>query len=219
MVAGLVRGLDHEDAARFSFLLATPIIFAAGVYKWNGTSWVFLGDGASSPETPAADSYYRLAEHDISAEATSGAGGDKAKVSIAGALALNLVSNHTEAIVPAGATVDAGTGDVTLKAKSNEEDGAKADSDAKSGKVGIGASAAIQVLTDNVTRAAIEDGASFSCATAGCGALTISAASHHDVGTDDKAGSAGGTVALPAARGLLSWKQPVWLVPRSLRAG
>jgi undecaprenyl-diphosphatase len=33
MVAGLVRGLDHEDSARFSFLLATPIIFAAGVYK------------------------------------------------------------------------------------------------------------------------------------------------------------------------------------------
>ena len=30
MVAGLVRGLDHEDAARFSFLLATPIILAAG---------------------------------------------------------------------------------------------------------------------------------------------------------------------------------------------
>jgi len=33
MVGGLVRGLDHEDAARFSFLLATPIILAAGVYK------------------------------------------------------------------------------------------------------------------------------------------------------------------------------------------
>ncbi len=33
MVAGLVRGLDHEDAARFSFMLATPIILAAGVYK------------------------------------------------------------------------------------------------------------------------------------------------------------------------------------------
>jgi undecaprenyl-diphosphatase len=33
MVAGLLRGLDHEDAMRFSFLLATPIIFAAGVYK------------------------------------------------------------------------------------------------------------------------------------------------------------------------------------------
>lgn len=33
MVAGLLRGLDHEDAVKFSFLLATPIIFAAGVYK------------------------------------------------------------------------------------------------------------------------------------------------------------------------------------------
>jgi len=33
MVAGLWRGLSHEDAARFSFLLATPIILAAGVLK------------------------------------------------------------------------------------------------------------------------------------------------------------------------------------------
>jgi len=33
IVAGLVRGLSHEDAARFSFLLATPIILAAGLYK------------------------------------------------------------------------------------------------------------------------------------------------------------------------------------------
>jgi undecaprenyl-diphosphatase len=33
MVAGLVRGLSHADAARFSFLLATPVILAAGVLK------------------------------------------------------------------------------------------------------------------------------------------------------------------------------------------
>jgi len=33
MIAGLARGLDHEDAARFSFLLATPIIFGAGLVK------------------------------------------------------------------------------------------------------------------------------------------------------------------------------------------
>ncbi len=33
MVAGLARGLDHEEAARFSFLLATPVILAAGVLK------------------------------------------------------------------------------------------------------------------------------------------------------------------------------------------
>jgi undecaprenyl-diphosphatase len=33
MAAGLLRGLDHEEAARFSFLLATPVILAAGVLK------------------------------------------------------------------------------------------------------------------------------------------------------------------------------------------
>ena len=33
MVAGLLGNLTHEGAARFSFLLATPIIFAAGVLK------------------------------------------------------------------------------------------------------------------------------------------------------------------------------------------
>jgi undecaprenyl-diphosphatase len=44
MVAGLVRGLDHEDAARFTFLLATPIIFAAGVYKLPDL-FGHLGDG------------------------------------------------------------------------------------------------------------------------------------------------------------------------------
>ena len=33
MVGGLVRGLSREDAARFSFLLATPVILAAGALK------------------------------------------------------------------------------------------------------------------------------------------------------------------------------------------
>jgi len=33
MVAGLLRGLTHEDAVKFSFMLATPVILAAGVYK------------------------------------------------------------------------------------------------------------------------------------------------------------------------------------------
>jgi undecaprenyl-diphosphatase len=33
MAAGLVAGLRHEEAARFSFLLATPIILAAGILE------------------------------------------------------------------------------------------------------------------------------------------------------------------------------------------
>jgi undecaprenyl-diphosphatase len=44
MVAGLIRGLDHEQAVRFAFMLATPIILAAGLLKipdFTGS----LGDG------------------------------------------------------------------------------------------------------------------------------------------------------------------------------
>jgi undecaprenyl-diphosphatase len=33
MVTGMARGLSREDAARFAFLLATPVILAAGVLK------------------------------------------------------------------------------------------------------------------------------------------------------------------------------------------
>jgi undecaprenyl-diphosphatase len=33
MTAGLARGMDNSDAARFGFLLATPPIFAAGLFK------------------------------------------------------------------------------------------------------------------------------------------------------------------------------------------
>jgi undecaprenyl-diphosphatase len=44
MVAGLRTGLSHADAARFSFLLATPVILAAGVLKLGDLAGP-LGDG------------------------------------------------------------------------------------------------------------------------------------------------------------------------------
>jgi undecaprenyl-diphosphatase len=44
MTAGLLRGLDHEDSARFAFLLATPIILAAGLFKLPDLTGP-LGDG------------------------------------------------------------------------------------------------------------------------------------------------------------------------------
>jgi undecaprenyl-diphosphatase len=43
-VGGLVRGLSREDAARFSFLLATPVILAAGALKLGDLSGP-LGNG------------------------------------------------------------------------------------------------------------------------------------------------------------------------------
>jgi undecaprenyl-diphosphatase len=45
MAAGLLKGLSHRDAARFSFLLATPVILAAGVLKIPSDLFGPLGNG------------------------------------------------------------------------------------------------------------------------------------------------------------------------------
>jgi undecaprenyl-diphosphatase len=48
MVSGMFRGLSREDAARFSFLLSTPVIFAAGALK-IGDLFGPLGKGIHGP--------------------------------------------------------------------------------------------------------------------------------------------------------------------------
>jgi undecaprenyl-diphosphatase len=44
MTAGLARGLDNEDSAHFAFLLATPVILAAGLFKLSDLTGP-LGNG------------------------------------------------------------------------------------------------------------------------------------------------------------------------------
>jgi undecaprenyl-diphosphatase len=53
MTAGLVRGMDHEDSARFAFLLATPIILAAGLFKVSDLTGP-LGNGVRGQALVAA---------------------------------------------------------------------------------------------------------------------------------------------------------------------
>ena len=53
MATGLARGLDNSDAARYGFLLATPIILAAGVYKFPDLTG-HLGNGIRGPAVIAA---------------------------------------------------------------------------------------------------------------------------------------------------------------------
>ena len=49
MTAGLARGLSQETAARFAFLLATPVILAAGLFKLPD----FLGATGAGVRVPA----------------------------------------------------------------------------------------------------------------------------------------------------------------------
>jgi len=53
MSTGLARGLDHSDAARFAFLLATPPILLAGLYKFGDLTGP-LGKGIRGPAVVAA---------------------------------------------------------------------------------------------------------------------------------------------------------------------
>jgi undecaprenyl-diphosphatase len=53
MTAGLLRGIDHEDSARFAFLLATPIILAAGLFKLSDLTGP-LGNGLRAQAFVAA---------------------------------------------------------------------------------------------------------------------------------------------------------------------
>jgi undecaprenyl-diphosphatase len=51
MVGGLLIGLRHEDAARFSFLLATPIIIGASVLEIPKLLHAPAGEGAGDLST------------------------------------------------------------------------------------------------------------------------------------------------------------------------
>ncbi len=53
MTTGLARGLDNADSARYAFLLATPIILAAGIFK-VGDLLGPLGDGVRGQALLAA---------------------------------------------------------------------------------------------------------------------------------------------------------------------
>ena len=54
MVGGLARGLSHRDAARFSFLLATPVILAAGLFKMPDSTWYPSARASLAKCSPAA---------------------------------------------------------------------------------------------------------------------------------------------------------------------
>ena len=155
--------------------------------------------------------------HTISADATAGAS-KTSDLGVAGALALNIVTASTQALVPAGATLVMHDGDVTVTAGYAEADvaGASANPTFKAcaqvlglpcliskkitgentdgAGVGIGASAAIQVLASTLTKAEIADGVSLT----GGHDVTISATSERWISTVAEAGSKGGTAISPA---------------------
>ena len=127
------------------------------------------------------------------ASSTSGGGGGK--VGISGSFALNFVTTTTEAVIKAGAVINAGKGDISLSASSNEVDDVVAKSKAEGGTVGVGASIGLNLLLSNPVRAEVEDTVTLN----GGGSLKIGANSIRLVKTNTSAGSASDTVAVSPA--------------------
>ena len=138
--------------------------------------------------------------HTFGVDAIAGAG--SGNVGVAGAVAINIVSDTTEAIVAAGAVVSAGTGNITLIAQNLRADVAAALGDAALGSgtsIGVGASVALNVLTTNITEAEVANGATLSGAG---GTVTLEATSAEAVTAMVTAGSAGTKVAVSPAVGI-----------------
>lgn len=129
------------------------------------------------------------------ASATSGAGGSK--VGIAGSLGLNLIDSDSDARIAGGAVVNVtGAGAVTLSADNQGSATVKAlpvDTGATGGKVGVGVSAAINVVANRAT-AELADGAVL----IGAGDLSLAANGVFATEAEAKAGAAGGVSVTPA---------------------
>lgn len=132
--------------------------------------------------------------HGIEAEAKSGAGAGK--VGLAGSLALNIADTSSQALVKSGADVDLRDGALTLQADNRSDSSAKAlpadDGGASGGKLGIGASVAVNVLAHRST-AEVQDTAILRQP----GGLSLTANGEFDTHTEAEAGAEGGIAITP----------------------
>ena len=131
----------------------------------------------------------------LDAEAKSGAGGTK--VGLAGSLALNIADTSSQALIKSGASVNANGGDVVLSADDRTSTTGKAlpadGGGASGGKVGIGASVAVNVVANRST-AEIQDTAQLT----NPGSVTLQANGAFDMLTQTEAGSQGGISITPS---------------------
>jgi hypothetical protein len=126
-------------------------------------------------------------QHLINAEAY--AGSSKASdVGVAGALAINLVEHHTEALV--GGVVVLSGGPLTLTATSDEKDVAKASGKVEGGgsSVGVGAAVALNIIVPSVVRAEVANGSS---TTGTASTIGVNATGTRTVETTAEGGTAG----------------------------
>ena len=164
------------------------IAAAVAIDKADITNDAVLPAGATVTANGATIHALMHSQHELSANATSGASGGS--VGLAGALAIEL--EDIETIASLSGTLDAGSGDVSIAAASDASSSASAlpaDGTTSASSVGIGASVALGIV-DDATTAQIDG------ALVGGGDVTLSATTVHGLAVHAKTGAAGGDVAI-----------------------
>ncbi len=111
------------------------------------------------------------------------------KVGVSGAVAINIVTDTSQALIETGASVAAGGGDVNVTSlnASTELTFAVPAGAATGDSLGVGASVALNIITNN-TQSEIENGAALT----GAGNVAVTANSSHTITTWGQNGAAGG---------------------------
>ncbi len=120
------------------------------------------------------------------ANSTSGSGATD--IGVAGAVAINIVSDTSQALIETGASVNAHRGDVSVTSANTSTDTTTGTplSPASGGSLGIGASLALNVISDT-TQSEVQDGAALTNA----GNVTVTAAGTHAIVTWSQNGASG----------------------------
>ncbi|MEN6567595.1 MAG: leukotoxin LktA family filamentous adhesin, partial [Veillonellales bacterium] len=148
--------------------------------KANGLKVTAQVDDANTP----------TAKNQLTTTVTSGAG-DAGKVGVAGALGVNLANLSSAAQIKKN--VDGDGGDITLQAVNNSDSTVTVSGGSSGGSVGIGASAAMNIIKQNSAQAQIVNDAGITNANN----ISIQASGVHTLDTEATAGAAGGTAVSP----------------------
>src|SRR6185295_8395997 len=168
----------------------TGVTIGAGVAinKTDVTNSAVLPAGTIVTSNGATIQAIMNSEHELSASATSGAGGGS--VGVAGSLAIEIENIRT--IASLEGTLNAGTGSVSITASSDSSSSASAlpaDSTAAASASSVGIGASVAVVDDTTT-------ASITGTLNGGGSVALAATTEHGLTVHAKTGAAGGDVAV-----------------------
>ena len=207
--AGTVNASARADAGAADGALGVAVAVAVNVPDVTTEARIdgSVNAGSIVVETTMAGVVGSL----FTVEAVSGAGATA--VGAAGALAINFVSETSQALLASGSSATVGGGDVTVSATSNSAAMTTATAIEAGGGVGIGGSFALTVETAQ-TRAEV---ASLAALT-GAANVTIAADADHASSTAAEAGAAGGTPVAPAVALDLSTREAIAQLASGLQA-